>query len=110
MTPRELLEAAERLPTIASLDDELSLIRDVQRLNPVAIETDMDSFISLIEIIQRSHADNGIFEMGEAEEGRVVDFFRWLRSLEAKLGVPLTRHADGLDLTCADLAKMMPEA
>jgi len=86
----------------------LSLIRDVQGLSPVAIEADLDSFISLIEIIQRSHADNGIFEMSKAEEGRMIDFFRWLQSLEDKLDVPLTRHADGLDLTCADLAKMMP--
>lgn len=108
MTPKELLHAAARRPTVSSLEEELSLIRDIRALDPADIGRDIASLVSLIEIVQISHSDNGIFEMGEAEEAHTVGFFNWLKSLEAKLGVPLTRHADGLDLTCAELAKKMP--
>jgi hypothetical protein len=108
MTPKELLEAAAKLPTVASLDEELSLIRGIRALDLADIAKDLASFTSLIELVQTSHADNGIFEMGEAEEAQAVDFFQWLKSLEQKLGMPLTPYADGLDLTRAELAKRMP--
>lgn len=108
MTPKELLDAAAKLPTVSSLDEELKLIRDIQALDLADIEADLPSLVALIEIVQTSHADNGIFEMGEPEEAQTVGFFNWLKSLEEKLGVPLTRYADGLDMTCAELAKKMP--
>lgn len=108
MTPKELLDAATKRPTVSSLDEELSLIRDIRALDPEDIGKDIASFVSLIQIVQVSHADNGIFEMGGAQEAHTVGFFNWLESLEEKLGAPLTRYADGLDLTCADLAKKMP--
>lgn len=44
----------------------------------------------------------------EADDVHAVDFFQWLKSLEKTLGVPLATHADGLELTCAELAKRMP--
>jgi hypothetical protein len=108
MTPKELLDAAARRPTVSSLDEELSLIRDIRALDPADIGKDIASFVSLIEIVRISHVDNGIFEMGEPEEAHAVGFFNWLKSLEEKLGAPLTRYADGLDLTCAEVAKKMP--
>ncbi|HEY9132808.1 hypothetical protein [Dyella sp.] len=95
-------------PTVIPLQEELSLIRAIRALDITDIAKDLASFISLIEIVQRSHASNGIFEMTEADEVHTVGFFQWLESLENKLGVPLATHADGLDLTCAELAKRMP--
>ena len=76
--------------------------------NAADIAKDLASFVSLIELVQRSHASNGIFEMTEADEAHTVDFFRWLKSLEKTLGVPLAMHADGLQLTCAELQQLMP--
>lgn len=108
MTLKELLEDAARLPTVASLDDELRLIRELQALKQNEIANDLDSFIKVVQVVQMSHADNGIFEMGEAEEAQAVGFFNWLQALEKTLGVPLTGYADGLDLTRAELAKSMP--
>ncbi|MGH8410590.1 MAG: hypothetical protein ACRERT_05115 [Pseudomonas sp.] len=107
MTPKELLHAAATLPTVSSLDEELRLIRGIQALELSDIETDLPSFIALVEIVQTWHAGNGIFEMGEAEEAHTVGFFHWLKALEEKLGVQLTIHADGLDLTRVELAKKM---
>ncbi|RTD94744.1 hypothetical protein EJO68_13390 [Variovorax atrisoli] len=98
-------------PTVIPLQEELCLIRDLRALDITDIAKDLASLISLIsliEIVQRSHASNGIFEMTEADEVHTVGFFQWLESLENKLGVPLATHADGLDLTCAELAKRMP--
>ncbi|MET3479125.1 hypothetical protein [Variovorax atrisoli] len=95
-------------PTVIPLQEELSLIRAIRALDITDIAKDLASLISLIEIVQRSHASNGIFEMTEADEVHTVGFFQWLESLENKLGVPLATHADGLDLTCAELAKRMP--
>lgn len=95
-------------PTVIPLQEELCLIRDLRALDTNGIATDLASFISLVELVQRSHASNGIFEMTEADEVHTVGFLQWLESLENKLGVPLATHADGLDLTCAELAKRMP--
>jgi len=95
-------------PTVIPLQEELGLIRDIRALDTTDIATDLVSFISLIELVQRSHASNGIFEMTEADEVHTVGFFQWIEGLENKLGVPLATHADGLDLTCAELAKRMP--
>jgi len=108
MTPKQLLNATEKQPTVGSLDEELKLIRDIRALTLTDIERDLPSFIALIEIVQTWHADNGIFEMGEAEEPRTVGFFNWLRSLEQTLNIPLTKHADGLELTRDEVAKKMP--
>lgn len=109
MTPKELLDAAAKLPTVSSLDEELKLIRDIQALDLADIEADLPSLVALIEIVQTWHADNGIFEMGEAEEAQTVGFFRWIQSIEAKTGASLARHADGLELTRADLGRKMPD-
>ena len=95
-------------PTVIPLQEELCLIRDLRALDTNDIATDLASFISLVELVQRSHASNGIFEMTEADEVHTVGFLQWLESLENKLGVPLATHADGLGLTCAELAKRMP--
>lgn len=95
-------------PTVIPLQEELCLIRDLRALDANDIATDLASFISLIEFVQRSHASNGIFEMTEADEVHTVGFLQWLESLENKLGVPLATYADGLGLTCAELAKRMP--
>ncbi|MGJ7534496.1 MULTISPECIES: hypothetical protein [unclassified Variovorax] len=107
MTPKELLNAAEKQPTVGSLDEELQLIRNIRALTLGDIEQDLPSFIALVEVVQTWHADNGIFEMGEAEEAHTVGFFNWLRSLEQTLNMPLTKHADGLELTRAEMAKKM---
>lgn len=108
MTPEQLREVTAILPTIFSLNEELSHVRELQALDIADIEQDLPSFVALIQTVQLSHADNGVFETGEAEEAQAVDFFQWLESLEPKLGVPLTPYADGLDLTRAELAKRMP--
>ena len=108
MTFEELREAAAKLPTIFLLHEELRLIRGLRALDLADIEEDLPSFIALVEAVQRSHADNGIFEMREAEEAQAIGFFNWLKTLETKLGVPLTSYADGLDLSCAEVARTMP--
>lgn len=108
MTPGKLLAHWATRPTVMPMREELSLIRDIRALDTADIAKDLASFISLIELVQRSHASNGIFEMTEADEVQTVGFFQWLNSLEKSLGVPLATHADGLDLTCAELAKWMP--
>jgi hypothetical protein len=108
MTPGKLLAYWATRPTVMPMQEELSLIRDIRALDTADIAKDLASFVSLIELVQRSHASNGIFEMTEADEAHTVGFFQWLRSLEKTLGIPLAIHADGLDLTCAELAKRMP--
>jgi len=111
MTPTalsKLLAYWTAQPTVIPLQEELGLIRDRRALDTTNIATDLASFISLIEIVQGSHASNGIFEMTEADEVHTVGFLQWLESLENKLGVPLATHADGLGLTCAEPAKRMP--
>ena len=108
MAPDELLAYWATRPTVMPMQEELSLIRDIRALDTADIAKDLASFVSLIELVQRSHASNGIFEMTEADEAHTVDFFRWLKSLEKTLGVPLAMHADGLQLTCAELQQLMP--
>jgi len=108
VTPGKLSAHWATQPTVIPLQEELSLIRAIRALDITDIAKDLASFISLIEIVQRSHASNGIFEMTEADEVHTVGFLQWLGSLEKKLGVPLATHADGLGLTCAELAKRMP--
>ncbi|SDZ50972.1 hypothetical protein SAMN05518800_2372 [Variovorax sp. YR752] len=108
MTPGKLLAHWAVRPTVMPMQEELSLIRDIRALDTADIAKDLESFISLIELVQRSHASNGIFEMTEADEAHTVGFFQWLKCLEKTLRVPLATHADGLDLTRAELAKRMP--
>jgi len=108
MAPDELLAYWATRPTVMPMQEELSLIRDMRALDTADIAKDLASFVSLIELVQRSHASNGIFEMTEADEAQTVGFFQWLKSLERTLCVPLAMHADGLQLTCAELQKRMP--
>ena len=107
IAPGKLLAYWAARPTVMPMQEELSLIRDIRALDTADIAEDLASFVSLIELVQRSHASNGIFEMTEADEVHTAGFFQWLKSLERTLCVPLAMHADGLQLTCAELQERM---
>jgi hypothetical protein len=107
MSPRELLARYVSLPTILKFDQELSLIRGIQQIDRITIIRDIEVFVALISRVQESHTDNGIFEMDITNESYVINFYGWLQVLEAETGVDLLQYADGLNLTCNEIKKLM---
>ena len=107
MTPSSLLKRYSPYPTILDFDLELRLIEEVRRIGIEAIQQDIDSFIAVICRIRESHADNGIFEMNESTEQSITSFYGWLEMLGKNMNADLTKYADGLDLTCADIEQLM---
>lgn len=49
------------LPTIININDELFFINELQKANIDDIKLNIDKFISILELLQTSHQDNGIF-------------------------------------------------
>lgn len=109
MTPSELLRKCRTYPTVLDFDQELDLIRAARGISVDEIRDDIDSFESIVSIIQLSHSDSGIFEMDESSEQIVNEFYKWIVSLESLLGTGcrLRDQADGLQLTCGEIRRLM---
>ena len=50
-------------PTIININDEIYFINELRKANIDDIRSNIDKFISILEQLQISHQDNGIFEV-----------------------------------------------
>ena len=49
------------LPTIININDELFFINELQKANIDDIKLNIDKFISILKLLQKTYQDNGIF-------------------------------------------------
>lgn len=87
----------QNLPSILGIDDEIFFIKNLQNLSIDEITQNRELFTEILETIQNSHQDNGIFEVTNENIKLFFDFIIWLRNLKEKYGLDCDRYIDGLD-------------
>lgn len=73
------------LPTIININDEIFFINELQKANIDDIKLNIDKFISILELLQTSHQDNGIFEVTPENVDIFLILFFGLKKFKLKL-------------------------
>ncbi|MDR3213078.1 MAG: hypothetical protein LBT71_04075 [Azoarcus sp.] len=73
------------LPTVMDFEQEISVIQDVMTLPDEEIKNNRELFCEIIKDIERSHGDNGIFELTKENEYIFFNFAEWLSTMGKKL-------------------------
>ncbi|MGC7590960.1 hypothetical protein ACPWUF_10885 [Bisgaard Taxon 46] len=94
------------LPTIINIDDEIFFINELQKANINDIKLNMNKFISILELLQTSHQDNGIFEVTSENVDIFFNFVFWIKEIQAKTGFNIDKYADGFDTNFDGSLKM----
>ena len=58
-----LYKKIKTLPTILNFEDEIYFIESLKKINEEEFLQNKEIFIEILEILQISHQDNGIFEV-----------------------------------------------
>ena len=84
-------------PTIININDEIYFINELKKANIDDIRSNIDKFISILEQLQISHQDNGIFEVNIENIHIFFNFVFWIREIQNKLELSLDKYSDGFD-------------
>ena len=84
-------------PTIININDEIYFINELKKSNIDDIRSNIDKFISILEQLQISHQDNGIFEVNIENIHIFFNFVFWIREIQNKLELSLDKYSDGFD-------------
>ncbi|RDF00905.1 hypothetical protein DPV99_08420 [Aggregatibacter aphrophilus] len=85
------------LPTIININDEIFFINELQKANIDDIKLNIDKFISILELLQTSHQDNGIFEVTPENVDIFFNFVFWIKEIQDKIGFNIDKYTDGFD-------------
>lgn len=72
-------------PTIMGIDQEIILVKELSSIPEFIIMKEKAIFIDLIEILDESHCNGGIFEVTDRNLAIFSDFAAWLRHLAEQL-------------------------
>ena len=84
-------------PTIININDEIYFINELKKTDIDDIRSNIDKFISILEQLQISHQDNGIFEVNIENTHIFFNFVFWIREIQNKLEISLDKYTDGFD-------------
>ena len=84
-------------PTIININDEIYFINELRKADIDDIRSNTDKFISILEQLQISHQDNGIFEVNIENIHIFFNFVFWIREIQNKLELSLDKYTDGFD-------------
>ena len=84
-------------PTIININDEIYFINELRKADIDDIRSNIDKFISILEQLQISHQDNGIFEVNIENIHIFFNFVFWIREIQNKLELSLDKYTDGFD-------------
>ena len=81
--------------TIININDEIYFINELKKADIDDIRSNIDKFISILEQLQISHQDNGIFEVNIENTHIFFNFVFWIREIQNKLEISLDKYTDG---------------
>ena len=84
-------------PTIIDINDEIYFINELRKADIDDIRSNIDKFISILEQLQISHQDNGIFEVNIENAHIFFNFVFWIREIQNKLEISLDKYTDSFD-------------
>ena len=68
-------------PTILNFADQCALMRRLRQVPLAEIQQQPALFAAVLQHIQISHQDNGMFELGDADAPMFAEFVAWVKGL-----------------------------
>ena len=93
-----LYKKIKTLPTILNFEDEIYFIENLKKINEEEIFQNKEIFIEILEILQISHQDNGIFEVTNKNINIFLDFINWIRMIDNKYYLGVEKYIDGVEI------------
>lgn len=86
------------LPTILNIEDEIYFIQNLEKTSENDILLNKEMFIEILEVLQISHQDNGIFETTNENIHIFLNFADWIRKLEDQYHLGIEKYTDGFEV------------
>ena len=93
----ELYHEWQSYPTILNFADQCALMRRLRQVPLAEIQQQPALFAAVLQHIQISHQDNGMFEMSEADAPMMAEFVAWVEGLLV-YNLDFARYTDGLEM------------
>ena len=87
-------------PTILNFADQCALMRRLRQVPLAEIQQQPALFAAVLQHIQISHQDNGMFELGDADAPMFAEFVAWVDGLLV-YNLDFSQYTDGLDVRFA---------
>lgn len=96
------------MPTIISYHQEIIIIKALMKQPNHILIKNKEKIIFIINVLELSHADSGIFELTRDDEFIFLTFRDWLAEINISLDLHLNSSViNTFGLTCYDINKMM---
>ena len=82
-------------PTILNFADQCALMRWLRQVPLAEIQQQPALFAAVLQHIQISHQDNGMFELGDADAPMFAEFVAWVDGLLV-YNLDFSQYTDGL--------------
>ena len=82
-------------PTILNFADQCALMRRLRQVPLAEIQQQPALFAAVLQHIQISHQDNGMFELGDADAPMFAEFVAWVDGLLV-YNLEFSQYTDGL--------------
>ncbi len=93
-----LYKKIKTLPTILNFEDEIYFIENLKKINEEEIFQNKEIFIEILEILQISHQDNGIFEVTNKNINIFLDIINSIRMIDNKYYLGVEKYIDGFEI------------
>ena len=93
-----LYKKIKTLPTILNFEDEIYFIESLKKINEEEFLQNKEIFIEILEILQISHQDNGIFEVTNKNINIFLGFINWIRMIDNKYYLGVEKYIDGFEV------------
>lgn len=97
MTINELHEKLKVFPTILNIEDEIFFINHLKKTSLNDIKSHIKEFIYILDSLQVSHQENGIFDVYEENINIFFEFSLWIKEIQQHINNNIERYIDGFD-------------
>ena len=85
MTLAKLHERVAKLPTIMDFEDELSIAQELQKIPVDDLLMHKDILIEILDALDISHGDWGIYKVNETTQPELDNFAEWLMEMNKQV-------------------------
>ena len=92
-----LYHELQSYPAVLNFTDQCALMRRLWQIPLAEIQQQPALFVAVLQHIQISHQDNGVFELDDADAPMFAEFVAWVEGLLV-YNLDFARYTDGLGM------------
>lgn len=95
MNIHALYEKSKHSPTILNMEDEISFIRYLRKMDMAEICSNGDKLVHILAHLQESHQSNGIFAVSQHNFMIFREYIGWVKAVQKHLPMDIEKYLDG---------------